>query len=406
MLGTRSDPTDQRAEADRRVRYYGRRLVVAGLLMMPLGDASIAFWLVPSLRFPGWQWLLTVMALPVITWCAWPFYTAALRSPRHCTATMDTLVSVGILSATAWSFYAMFFNDSSDTAESFRYVLAHQTGGAIYLDVAAGVTTFLLAGRYFEAYTRRRTGNALVSLAAVGAKEVTVLDESGSEWLVPVEELSVGRTFVVRPGETVATDGTVVFGNSAIDRSAMTGESMPTEVSEGDRVIGGTVSVTGRLVVRATAVGAETQLAHMLGLVERAQNEKAGIQRLADRIAGIFVPAVFAASLLTLTGWLLAGAAPETTFNAALSVLIIACPCALGLATPMALLVASGQGAKFGIFFKGYQALERSRHVDTVLFDKTGTLTDGRMSVFGVATVAGVSSAEIAPAGGSARACL
>ncbi len=193
----------------------------------------------------------------------------------------------------------------------------------------------------------------------------------------------------------MATDGTVVFGNSAIDRSAMTGESMPAEVSEGDRVVGGTVSVTGRLVVRATAVGAETQLAHMLRLVERAQNEKAGIQRLADRIAAVFVPAVFGASLLTLTGWLLAGAAPETAFNAALSVLIIACPCALGLATPMALLVASGQGAKFGIFFKGYQALERSRHIDTVLFDKTGTLTDGRMTVFGVATVAGVTSAQL-----------
>ncbi len=177
------------------MRYYGRRLVVAGLLMMPLGDASIAFWLVPSLRFPGWQWLLTVMALPVITWCAWPFYTAALRSARHCTATMDTLVSVGILSTTAPVVLCHFFNDSSDTAESFRYVLAHQTGGAIYLDVAAGVTTFLLAGRYFEAYTRRRTGNALISLAAVGAKEVAVLDECGSELLVPVEELSVGRTF-------------------------------------------------------------------------------------------------------------------------------------------------------------------------------------------------------------------
>ena len=386
---------DVGAEADRRVRYLGSRLVVAGLLFMPLGDASIAFWLVPSLRFPGWQWILLVLAAPILTWAAWPFYKAAIRSARHGIATMDTLVSMGIVAATAWSIYAMFFRDTSHMARPWRYVLAHQTSGAIYLDVAVGVTTFLLAGRYFEALNKRRSGSALRALSAVGAKDVDVLDTTGTEWRRPIAALREGDRFVVRPGETVATDGEVIFGQSAIDRSAMTGESVPTDVAVGDHVLGGTVCVGGRLVVMATKLGADTQLAQMLRLVEDAQNQKADVQRLADRIAGVFVPAVVGIALITLAGWLLLGGTNEEAFSAALSVLIIACPCALGLATPTALMVASGEGARLGIFFKGYQALEESREIDTVLLDKTGTVTEGATVVAGVSTVEWISTEDL-----------
>ncbi len=303
------------AEADRRVRYFGRRLVVAGLLFMPLGDASIAFWIVPSLRFPGWQWILLALATPILTWAAWPFYKAAIRNARHGIATMDTLVSMGIVAATAWSIYAMFSRDTSHVARSFRYVLAHQSSGAIYLDVAAGVTTFLLAGRYFEALSKRRSGNSLRALSAVGAKDVAVLDAAGTERRRPIAALCRGDRFVVRPGETVATDGEVIFGQSAIDRSAMTGESMPADVTVGDTVLGGTVCVGGRLVVKATRLGADTHLAQMLRLVEDAQNQKANVQRLADRIAGVFVPAVIGIALITLAGWLLAGGTNEQAFE-------------------------------------------------------------------------------------------
>ncbi len=388
-------PPDVGAEADRRVRYLGRRLVVAGLLFMPLGDASIAFWLVPSLRFPGWQWILLVLAAPILTWAAWPFYKAAIRSARHGMATMDTLVSMGIVAATAWSVYAMFFRDTSHMARSWRYVLAHQTSGAIYLDVAVGVTTFLLAGRYFEALSKRRSGSALRALSAVRAKDVAVLDDAGTEHRRPIAALREGDRFVVRPGETVATDGKVVFGQSAIDRSAMTGESVPADVTVGDTVLGGTVCVGGRLVVIATTLEADTQLAQMLRLVEDAQNQKADVQRLADRIAGVFVPVVVAIALITLACWLLLGGTNEQAFSAALSVLIIACPCALGLATPTALMVASGEGARLGIFFKGFQALEESRQIDTVLLDKTGTVTEGATVVAEVSTVEGISSEDL-----------
>jgi len=395
-LGSAPDTVaEAEAEADRRVRYLGRRLVVAGLLFMPLGDASIAFWLVPSLRFPGWQWILLALAAPILTWAAWPFYKAAIRNARHGIATMDTLVSMGIVAATAWSIYAMFFRDTSHVARSWRYVLAHQTSGAIYLDVAAGVTTFLLAGRYFEALSKRRSGNALRALSAVGAKDVAVLDASGIERRRPIMALREGDCFVVRPGETVATDGEVTFGQSALDRSAMTGESVPADVTVGDTVLGGTVCVGGRLVVRATKLGADTQLAQMLRLVEDAQNQKADVQRLADRIAGVFVPAVICIALITLAGWLLLGGTNEEAFSAALSVLIIACPCALGLATPTALMVASGEGARLGIFFKGFQALEESREIDTVLLDKTGTVTEGATVVEDVSSVNGISSEDL-----------
>ena len=390
-----ASPPDVAAEADRRVRYLGRRLVVAGLLFMPLGDASIAFWLVPSLRFPGWQLILLALAAPILTWAAWPFYQAAIRNARHGTATMDTLVSLGIAAATAWSVYAMFFRDTSHMARSVRYVLAHQSGGAIYLDVAAGVTTFLLAGRYFEALSKRRSGAALRALSAVGAKDVAVLDSTGTEHRRPIAALREGDRFVVRPGETVATDGEVVFGQSALDRSTMTGESVPVDVTVGDSVLGGTVCVGGRLVVKATRLGAETQLAQMLRLVEDAQNQKADVQRLADRIAGVFVPTVIGIALITLAGWLLVGGTNEEAFSAALSVLIIACPCALGLATPTALMVASGEGARLGIFFKGYQALEESREIDTVLLDKTGTVTEGATAVADVSSVDGITCDDL-----------
>ncbi len=370
-------------ELDRRVRSLGRRLVVSAILFMPLCDVSLAFWLFPEIRFPGWQAVVILVASPVVTWAAWPFYVAAARAARHGMSSMDTLVSVGILAATSWSLYAMFVLDAPQHGHSARSFSSwlHLPGGATYLDVAAGVTTFLLAGRWFEALSRRRSSSALRSLAAVGARDVVVVGQDGCEVRVPVEQLEVGDRFVVRPGETVATDGVVVSGRAAVDRSTMTGESLAVESTVGDSVVGGTVSLDGQLEVRATRVGRDTQLAQMLRLVEDAQNQKAGAQRLADRVSGVFVPAVLVLAVLTLVGWLAAGAPAERAFATALSVLIIACPCALGLATPMALFVASGRGAQLGIFFKGHQALELSGQVDTVLLDKTGTVTWGDMAV-------------------------
>jgi P-type Cu+ transporter len=379
-------------EIDARVRSLRRRLFVSALLFMPLCDTSIAFSVSPGLRFAGWQWLMVALSAPVVTWAAWPFYQAAIRSARHRMSTMDTLVSLGIVASTAWSLYAMFWRDSSRVPQSILFMLVHRSSGAIYLDVAAGVTTFVLAGRYFEAWSRQRSGNALRALAAVGAKDVGVLDAMGFERRRPVAELAVGDRFIVRPGETVATDGEVVFGQSAVDRSILTGESQPLDVTQGDLVVGGTVSTSGRLVVRATKVGRETQLAQMLRLVEHAQNEKAAVQRLADRVCNVFVPGVLGAALVTLATWLLLGYPPVQAFTAALSVLVIACPCALGLATPAALYVAAGEGAAAGIFFKGYRALEASKQIDTVVLDKTGTVTKGKMKVTDIASAPGTDS--------------
>ena len=384
-----------RAEADQRARALGARLVVAGLLFMPLCDASIAFSIQPAFRFPGWQWLLLVLALPVVTWCAWPFYVAAARQARHGVTSMDTLSSLGILTATGWSVYAMFTLDGQRNLGSVADVFVHPGGGALYLDVAAGVTTFLLAGRYFEARSRQRATDSLGSLAAIAAKHVTLRNADGSERLCPASDLLEGDLFVVRPGETLAADGVVVDGWAVLDRSSMTGESVPTEVTTGDAVIGGTIATGGRLVVRAEAVGEATQLAQMVQLVERAQHEKAASQRVADRIAAVFVPVVVALSTCTLAAWLLSGAGTERAVSAALSVLIIACPCALGLATPMAFLMASDRGARSGILFKGYQAIEMSGHIDTVVLDKTGTVTSARMSVAAVAATNGWSEDEV-----------
>ncbi|HTU78859.1 MAG TPA: heavy metal translocating P-type ATPase [Solirubrobacteraceae bacterium] len=387
LLGADSQPGA--AQLERRVRSLRRRLLLAATLFMPLCDASIFFSIYPSLRFDGWQWLMVGLAAPVVTWAAWPFYEAAIRSARHRATTMDTLVSLGILASTGWSLYSMFVLDAGAHSAALLG-LAHRSGGGIYLDVPAGVTTFLLAGRYFEAWSKRRSGNALRALAALTAREVSVLDAAGGEQRRPIAELLVGDRFVVRPGETLAADGRVLAGRSAIDRSVMTGESQPVDVGPGETVLGGTVSLSGRLVVQASSVGAHTQLGQMMRLVERAQNEKAAVQRLADRISSVFVPAVLVIALGTLLAWRLSGNPDAVAFSAALSVLIIACPCALGLATPAALLVASWAGARLGIFFKGYRALEASRQVDVVVLDKTGTLTEGRMTLADCETVAGV----------------
>ena len=401
LAGSSHSEAAEAAEDDRRVRYLGRRLLVAALLFMPLGEWSTAFSLLPWLRFPYWQWLFVAMGAPVVLWSAWPFHKAALRAARHRTSTMDSLVSMGILAATGWSVYAMFFRDVSEPNRSGLYVLFHQAGGALYIDVAAGVTTFLLAGRFFEALARRRAGNALRSLAAVGAKDVAIIQADSSERRLPVTQLLVGDRFVVRPGETIATDGEVVLGQSAVDCSSMTGESVPVELREGQQVLGGSVVVSGRLMVRATKVGGDTQLAHMIELVEQAQLQKAAVQRLADRISAVFVPLVMAGSLLTFAGWMLLVGSVEQAFSAALAVLIIACPCALGLATPAALRVAMGRGAQLGIFFKGHQGLESSRSVDTVVLDKTGTVTRGKMELAGIEVVPGVAADELLRDAGS-----
>jgi Cu+-exporting ATPase len=365
-----------------------RRLIFALILFVPLSDLSVQFSLFPGFRFAGWQWVLAGLAAPVVLWAAWPFHRAALRQARHGGCSMDTLVSLGIISACGWSVYAMFDLDRSPRGSALHELL-HGAGGGIYLEVAAAVTTFLLAGRFFEARARRQAGEAMRELASAGARDACVLSADGSERQVPAPQLRPGDIIVVRPGEKIAADGTVLFGQSAVDRSMMTGESVPADVTEGDDVTGGTIALTGRLVVRAIRVGGDTQLAQLVALVERAQAEKAAVQRLADRISGVFVPAVLVLATGTLAGWLLAGSPAEHAFSAALAVLIIACPCALGLATPAALMVACGRGAQLGIFIKGYQALESSRSVDTVVLDKTGTVTTGQMTVSGVTVGAG-----------------
>lgn len=371
-----------------------RRLAVAVVLFVPLADLSIVFAVVPSMRFTGWQWLLLAMAAPILTWCAWPFYRVALKNLRTGAATMETLVTLGVLAATGWSLYTMFTTDP-DTAEPHGVWDAIWSSDSIYLEVATGVTVLVLAGRYFEARARSRAGGALRALAALGAKDVAVLLKDGREMRIPTEELKEQQRFVVRPGETIATDGLVIEGTAAIDMSAMTGESRPVDAEPGEAVIGGTTVLDGRLVVEAAAVGADTRFAAMMRLVEEAQTGKARAQRLADRIAGVFVPVVVALSVITLAVWLLIGEPADRAVSAALAVLIIACPCALGLATPIAVMVATGRGAQLGIFLKGYQTLDTSRMVDTIVFDKTGTVTEGSLSVSQVLAADGFDADEI-----------
>ncbi|UMO99330.1 cation-translocating P-type ATPase [Amycolatopsis sp. EV170708-02-1] len=362
-----------------RVRDLRRRLVVAALLAIPLGNLSITLALVPRLRFPGWELLCLALAVPVVFWSALPFHRATLRNLRHRSSSMDTLVSLGVLSSFAWSAWSAF---AGGTEPGYWIGFGPTAAGAdaIYLDVAAGVTTFLLAGRYFESRSRRSAAGLLAALDALAAKDVRVLRE-GAERMVPISELAVGDLFVVKPGESIAADGVVHNGLSTVDVSAVTGEPVPAEVATGDRVIGASVNRDGRLVVRATAVGTHTQLAQMTALAERAQARKAAVQRLVDRICAVFVPAVLGVAALTLAVWLLGGAPAREGFAAAVAVLIIACPCALGLATPTALMAGVGRGAQLGILIKGPDALEASRTVDTVVLDKTGTVTTGKMTV-------------------------
>ena len=383
------------------VRRLRRRLILALVFFVPLTDLSIVLSIFPWTRFPGWQWLLVALALPVTTWAAWPFHQAALRQARHLSCSMDTLVSLGILAASGWSVYAMFVLDRGRTGQYGLQLLWHGQAGGIYLEVAASVTTFLLAGRLYEARARRTAGLAMRALAEASAKDVCVLAADGTETRIPASQLRAGQRFVVRPGERIAADGEVLSGQSAVDTSMMTGESVPADAAAGDAVTGGTIALTGRLVVRADKVGRDTQLAHLIAMVEQAQAGKAAVQRLADRICAVFVPAVLACSALTLAGWLLAGSAAGHAVSAALAVLIIACPCALGLATPAALVVASGRGARLGIFIRGYQALESSRAVDTVVLDKTGTVTTGLMTVTAEQAVPGTSRAELLRYAGS-----
>jgi Cu+-exporting ATPase len=365
------------------------RLIISALLSLPV----LLIAMVPALQFDNWQWLLLNLATPVVLWGAWPFHKAAWGNLKHGTATMDTLISVGVLSAWLWSLYALFLGDAGmpDMRMNFDFI-PEQGGGAdeIYLETASVVTTFVLAGRYFEARAKRRAGAALTALFELGAKDVAVLDATGAERRIPVDELKPGDHFVVRPGEKVATDGIVEQGSSAVDLSMLTGEPVPVEVSPGSEVAGATVNAGGRLVVRATKVGADTALAQIARLVTDAQSGKAPVQRLTDRVSGVFVPIVIGLAVATLGFWLGTGESANFAFTAAVAVLIIACPCALGLATPTALLVGTGRGAQLGLLIKGPEVLESTRTVDTVVLDKTGTVTTGKMSVVDLVPAAGV----------------
>jgi Cu+-exporting ATPase len=358
------------------------RLWVAIALSVPV----VLLAMVPAWQFTYWQWLSLTLAAPVVVYGGWPFHRAAAVNLRHGAATMDTLVSIGTLAAFGWSVWALFLGTAGEPGMTHPFSLdigRTDGAGAIYLEAAAGVTTFLLAGRHFETRSKRRAGDALRALLELGAKDVAVLRD-GREVRVPVAELRQGDRFVVRPGEKIATDGVVEEGSSAVDRSLLTGESVPVEVGPGGDVTGGTVNAGGRMVVRATRIGADTQLAQMARLVEQAQTGKAEVQRLADRISGVFVPVVIALAVATLGWWFGSGAGWTAAFTAAVAVLIIACPCALGLATPTALLVGTGRGAQLGILIKGPEALESTRRVDTVVLDKTGTVTSGAMKLVAV----------------------
>ncbi|SHL21450.1 heavy metal translocating P-type ATPase [Streptomyces yunnanensis] len=379
-------------EADGPLAALRQRLLVSLALSVPV----ILMAMVPALQFTNWQWLSLTLAAPVVAYGAWPFHRAAWTNLRHGAATMDTLISMGTLAAFGWSLWALFFGTAGmpGMTHPFELTIARADGsGAIYLEAAAGVTTFILAGRYFEARAKRKAGAALRALLELGAKDVAVV-RAGKEVRIPVGELRVGDRFVVRPGEKIATDGRVVEGSSAVDASMLTGESVPVEVAPGDTVTGATVNAGGRLVVEATRIGADTQLARMARLVEDAQNGKAAAQRLADRISAVFVPIVIALALATLGFWLGTGHGAVAAFTAAVAVLIIACPCALGLATPTALMVGTGRGAQLGILLKGPEVLETTRAVDTVVLDKTGTVTTGVMTLTGVHLADGVTRAQ------------
>ena len=380
------------AERVDEVSSLRQRLLISLVLTVPV----VVLAMVPPLQFDNWQWLCLTLASPVVVWGAWPFHRAALVNLRHGAATMDTLISVGVSAAYLWSLYALFLGTAGEPGMRMHFQWFAAGGGAdeIYLEVASAVTVFILAGRYFEARAKRRSGAALRALLELGAKDVALLRD-GHEQRVPVGDLVVGDEFVVRPGEKIATDGTVVAGSSAVDAAMLTGESVPVEVTVGDSVVGATVNAGGRLVVAATRVGSDTQLAQMARLVEDAQTGKAPVQRLADRVAAVFVPIVILLSAATLGFWLGLGYGADAAFTAAVSVLIIACPCALGLATPTALMVGTGRGAQLGILIKGPEILESTRRVDTVVLDKTGTVTTGVMSLVDMVPAAGADTGEL-----------
>lgn len=392
--GRRAD--EQRADAE--LRPLRERLITAVLLSLPV----VAMAMIPALQFEYWQWLSLTLAAPVVTYAAWPFHKAAYTNARHGAATMDTLISVGTSAAFVWSLWALFFGTAGTPGMTHPFELTiSRTDGAgnIYLEAAAGVTAFILAGRYFEARSKRKAGAALKALLQLGAKDVTIIRDGADggvrEETVPVSDLKTGDRFLVRPGEKIATDGKVIEGASAVDASMLTGESVPVEVAKGDSVTGATLNVGGRLVVEATRVGADTQLARMAKLVEDAQNGKAAAQRLADRISAVFVPVVIALAVATLGFWLGNGSGLTAAFTAAVAVLIIACPCALGLATPTALMVGTGRGAQLGILIKGPEVLETTRKVDTIVLDKTGTVTTGKMTLLTTHVTESATEAEV-----------
>ena len=386
-------PDAQDAEEFDETASWRRRLVASAALTVPVVLLSM----IPALQFPYWQWLALALATPVAVWGAWPFHRAALSNLRHRAATMDTLISVGVAAAYLWSVWALLFTHAGMPGMKMTLSLLATGEGEphLYFEVAAAVTTFILAGRYFEVRAKRQSGAALRALLDMGAKDVYVLRHGSTETRIPIRQLAVNDVFVARPGEKIATDGVVVSGTSAVDTSMLTGEPVPVEVGPGDSVVGATVNVGGRLEVRATRVGSDTQLAQMARLVTEAQSGKAEVQRLADRVSAVFVPIVIGLSLLTLAAWILIGASASAAFTAAVAVLIIACPCALGLATPTALLVGTGRGAQLGILIRGPQILESTRRIDTIVLDKTGTVTTGQMSVASVHAADDASGAEM-----------
>ena len=387
------DGNEGESREDAELRALRQRLIGSAVLAVPV----IAMAMIPALQFDYWGFASLALAAPVVIWAGWPFHKAAWMNLKHGAATMDTLISVGTSAAMIWSIIALFFGTAGDrgVVHPFELTISRSDGlGHIYLEVAAGVITFILLGRYFEKRSKRRAGAALRALLELGAKEVSVLRD-GKEERISIEELSVGDEFVVRPGEKIATDGTITSGSSAIDASMLTGESVPVEVSEGDSVTGATVNAGGRLVVKATRVGSDTQLAQMAKLVEDAQSGKAEIQRLADRVSGVFVPIAIAIAVAALGAWIGAGFPLSAGFTAAVAVLIIACPCALGLATPTALLVGTGRGAQMGVLIKGPEVLESTKRVDTIVLDKTGTVTTGKMTLTDVITADGTDRGDL-----------
>jgi Cu+-exporting ATPase len=394
-------PADSPRDPDLELRQLRRRLIMTAALSLPV----IIIAMVPAWQFPWWQWISFALTCVVVIWGAWPFHRATLLNLQHGNATMDTLISLGTLAAFGWSAYALLFGAAGEIGFTHRFefrLVRHAPTANLYLEAAVGITTFILLGRYLEARAKRRSGDALRALLELAPSEAVVITSSG-ETVVDISQLHVGDRVLVRPGERVATDGVIISGHSALDTSTVTGESVPVEVGPGDAVVGSTVNTHGQLVVEATRVGADTQLAQVVRMVETAQSGKAAVQRLADRVSAVFVPIVIALSVATLGFWLGQGSGASFAFTSAVAVLIIACPCALGLATPTALLVGTGRGAQLGIVISGPEVLESARHIDTVVLDKTGTITEGRMAVVNVTVAAEISAHEVVMAAGAAE---